>query len=89
MGWGWGLRMTSPSRVRASIQRANAAGRPAVITVHPWEIDPHPPSVRLPLRLRFAHYFRLDGFRERLKEVMTHPGFGTLSEAARSVGSSS
>ncbi len=89
MGWGWGLRMTSPSRVRAAIETANAGGRPAVITVHPWEIDPQPPSVRLPLRLRFAHYFRLDGFRERLKEVMTHPGFGTLSEAARSAGSSS
>lgn len=88
MGWGWGLRMTAPARVRRAIEQANAAGRPAVITVHPWEIDPQPPAVRLPLRLRFAHYFRLDGFRERLKEVMEHPGFGTLSEAARSSGSS-
>lgn len=86
MGWGWGLRMTPPHRIRLAIERANAAGRPAVITVHPWEIDPQPPAVRLPVRLRFAHYFRLDGFRERLKEVMTHPGFGTLSEAARSAG---
>lgn len=87
LGWGWGLRMTAPARVRLAIEHANRAGRPAVITVHPWEIDPAPPSVRLPLRLRFAHYFRLDGFRERLKEVMSHPGFGTLSEAAGSAGS--
>ena len=88
MGWGWGLRMTAPARVRHAIEQANRAGRPAVLTVHPWEIDPEPPAVRLPLRLRFAHYFRLDGFRERLKEVISHPGFGTLSEAARSAGSS-
>lgn len=88
IGWGWGLRMTAPARVRRAIETANAHGRPAVITVHPWEIDPRPPSVRLPLRLRFAHYFRLEGFRERLKEVMKHPGFGTLSEAAGSAGSS-
>jgi polysaccharide deacetylase family protein (PEP-CTERM system associated) len=88
MGWGWGLRMTAPARVRRAIEQANAAGQPAVVTVHPWEIDPQPPAVRLPMRLRFAHYFRLDGFRERLKEVMKHPGFGTLSEAARSAGSS-
>lgn len=87
LGWGWGLRMTSPSGIRRAIDRTNAAGFPAVITVHPWEIDPQPPAVRLPMGLRFAHYFRLDGFRERLKEVMQHPGFGTLSESARTAAS--
>ena len=66
LGWGWGLRMSSPSRVLRSIEEANRAGRPSVLTVHPWEIDPDPPRCRLPLRLRFAHYFRLDGFRARL-----------------------
>jgi polysaccharide deacetylase family protein (PEP-CTERM system associated) len=85
MGWGWGLRMSAPARVRRSIEAANQDGCPAVLTVHPWEIDPDPPVVDLPLRLRFAHYFRLEGFRQRLKEVMKHPGFGTLSEAAASV----
>jgi polysaccharide deacetylase family protein (PEP-CTERM system associated) len=84
IGWGWGLRMSAPTRVRRTIDEANAAGRSAVITIHPWEIDPDPPSVDLPLRLRFAHYFRLEGFRERLKEIMRHPGFGTLSDAAAS-----
>jgi polysaccharide deacetylase family protein (PEP-CTERM system associated) len=84
LGWGWGLRMSAPSRIRRAIESANADGRPAVITVHPWEVDPDPPSVALPLRLRFAHYYRLNGFRGRLKEVMRHPGFGTLTEAARS-----
>ena len=84
MGWGWGLRMSAPARVRRTIDAVNASGRPAVITVHPWEIDPDPPAVALPVRLRFAHYFRLGGFRDRLKEVMRHPGFGPLSDAAAS-----
>lgn len=84
MGWGWGLRMSSPARVRRAIDAANAGGRPAVITVHPWEIDPDPPVVDLPLRLRFAHYYRLEGFRARLNEIMRHAGFGTLSDAATS-----
>ena len=84
LGWGWGLRMSAPARVRRAIDGANAAGRSAVITVHPWEIDPDPPLVDVPLRLRFAHYFRLERFRERLKEIMQHPGFGTLSDAAAS-----
>ena len=85
MGWGWGLRMSSPARVRHTIDRMNATGAPAVITVHPWEIDPDPPVVTLPLRLRFAHYFRLAGFRERLQAVMRHGRFATLREAAASV----
>jgi hypothetical protein len=59
MGWGWGLRMSAPARVLREIDRANQMGRPAVLTIHPWELDPDPPRVPLPSGLRFAHYFRL------------------------------
>jgi polysaccharide deacetylase family protein (PEP-CTERM system associated) len=84
MGWGWALRMSSPSRVLRAIAVANAAGRPAVLTVHPWEIDPDPPRVRLPMRLRFAHYFRLGGFEARLKDIVRHAPFTTLAAVAQS-----
>lgn len=80
IGWGWGLRMTSPRRLLRTIQSVNAAGVPAVVTVHPWEIDPDPPRVSLPPRLRFAHYFRLGGFRERLAAVLSAGDFGALSD---------
>jgi polysaccharide deacetylase family protein (PEP-CTERM system associated) len=80
IGWGWGLRMSSPSRVLRSIEEANQANRPSVLTVHPWEIDPDPPRVRLPLRLRFAHYFRLDGFRSRLSAILRGGDFGALGD---------
>ena len=88
LGWGWGLRMSTPARVRRAIDAANHAGRPAVLMVHPWEIDPAPPVVALPPRLRFAHYFRLGGFRRRLKEIMSHTRFTTMSEAASIVRAS-
>jgi polysaccharide deacetylase family protein (PEP-CTERM system associated) len=84
LGWGWALRMSPPSRVLDAIARANAAGRPAVLTVHPWEIDPDPPRVPLPPRLRFAHYFRLGGFEARLKDIMRHAPFTTLAAVAQS-----
>jgi len=80
LGWGWGLRMTSPRRMLSTIESVNRAGVPAVITVHPWEIDPDPPHVALPARLRFAHYFRLSGFRERLVALLRHADFGALSD---------
>jgi len=87
LGWGWALRMSAPATVLAAIAKANQAGRPAVLTVHPWEIDPHPPRVSLPLRLRFAHYFELDGFRERLREMLRGTTFQALDAVAASLPS--
>ena len=80
VGWGWGLRMSSPARVLKAVRRMNDAGAPAVLMIHPWEIDPEPPRVRLPPRLRFAHYFRLGGFRERLGTVLRNGDFGALAD---------
>jgi polysaccharide deacetylase family protein (PEP-CTERM system associated) len=80
MGWGWGLRMSSPSRVLRTIDAANRKGLGAVLTVHPWEIDPEPPRVRLGPRLHFAHYFRLSGFLDRLREVLRQTTFGRIEE---------
>jgi polysaccharide deacetylase family protein (PEP-CTERM system associated) len=80
LGWGWGFRMTSPLRVLRTIDAANHAGQPAVLMVHPWEIDPDPPRVALPPALRFSHYFCLRGFRARLSEVLSRGAFGALSD---------
>ena len=80
MGWGWGLRMSSPRRVLRTIEAANREGRAAVLMVHPWEIDPDPPRVRLPTALWFSHYFRLDGFRQRLSDVLRRVKLGALSD---------
>jgi polysaccharide deacetylase family protein (PEP-CTERM system associated) len=86
MGWGWGLRMSSPRRVLRVIERANRSGNPAVLTVHPWEIDDDPPRVALPLRLQFAHYFCLSGFRRRLREILGGASFGRLREIVKESG---
>ena len=80
LGWGWGLRAAHPSTVLRAIDARNRRGDPAILTVHPWEIDPEPPSVRLPPRLAFAHYFRLSGFRLRLREMIAGTDFGPLSQ---------
>jgi polysaccharide deacetylase family protein (PEP-CTERM system associated) len=80
IGWGWALRMTSPRRLARTIEALNRSGEPAVLSVHPWEIDPDPPRVRLPAAVRFAHYFRLDGFRQRLAAVLRAGDFGALPD---------
>jgi polysaccharide deacetylase family protein (PEP-CTERM system associated) len=85
IGWGWGLRMSSPRRVLRAVEAANRAGHAAVLTVHPWEIDDDPPRVPLSPRLWFAHYFRLNGFLARLREVLPRGGFGTARDFAQQV----
>jgi polysaccharide deacetylase family protein (PEP-CTERM system associated) len=80
LGWGWGFRMSSPRRVLHTIEAANRAGQPAVLMVHPWEIDPDPPRVALPPATRFAHYFCLRGFRTRLASVLSSGEFGALAD---------
>ena len=80
IGWGWGLRMSSPKRVLRTLEAELRAGRAAVITIHPWEIDPDPPRIALPPRLHFAHYFRLDGFFDRLRRILASGmPFGPIS----------
>jgi polysaccharide deacetylase family protein (PEP-CTERM system associated) len=82
LGWGWGLRMSSPGRILRRIEEVNRSGVPAGLTVHPWELDTDPPKVRLPAALHFAHYFRLEGFRDRLRTVLAATTFGPISSAA-------
>jgi polysaccharide deacetylase family protein (PEP-CTERM system associated) len=81
-GWGWGLRMSSPVRVLRTLDTLNRSGRSTVLTIHPWELDIDPPRVRLPAGLRFAHYFRLGGFRERLSAILTGTSFGPITALA-------
>lgn len=78
LGWGWALRSASPRTVIDAVAARNRAGDPAVLMVHPWEIDPDPPRVLLPAHLAFGHYFRLSGFRDRLRAVLADIPFSPI-----------
>jgi polysaccharide deacetylase family protein (PEP-CTERM system associated) len=80
LGWGWGLRMSSAHRVLRTMEVANRRDVPAVLTVHPWELDPDPPRVRLRAGLWFSHYFCLAGFRQRLQQVLKGATFGRIAD---------
>jgi polysaccharide deacetylase family protein (PEP-CTERM system associated) len=85
LGTGWGLRMSDPARVVRVIAERNRRGVPVALVVHPWELDPDPPRVRLPLAKRFAHYFRLDGFRQRLERIVRSVPCAPMGEALSDV----
>jgi peptidoglycan-N-acetylglucosamine deacetylase len=85
-GGGWGLRVCRPATVLREIERRNRRGEPVTMFVHPWEIDPDPPRVRLPLALAFSHYFRLAGYRERLNDIISGAPFGPITGQTEPAG---
>ena len=65
---------------RYGIERCHAAGRPVVFYLHPWELDPGQPRVKLPLTKRIRHYHGLAGTEHKLERLLTDFRFTTIRE---------
>ena len=61
-------------------------GQPAVVYLHPWEIDPEQPRIPAGFRSRFRHYTNLNKTEDRLKALLRDFTFGTMSEVLRNRG---
>lgn len=63
------------------IQRLNRDGYPAVVYLHPWELDPDCPRIEdADRRTRFRQYINLDKTDGRLRQVLTNFKFGSVRE---------
>lgn len=56
------------------------AGRPLVLYLHPWEIDPDQPRIRGPLKSRFRHYTNLHRTQDRLETLLRRYPFAPFRE---------
>jgi polysaccharide deacetylase family protein (PEP-CTERM system associated) len=66
---------------RQAIARINAEGHPAVVYLHPWELDPEEPEVSHASALsRFRHRLNLDKTEARLRRLLAGGEFGPLRE---------
>lgn len=66
---------------KAMIKEVNRQGYPAVIYLHPWELDPGCPRLKgLDRRTRFRQYVNLDKTAGRLKRLLADFQFGTISD---------
>ena len=61
-------------------------GQPAVVYLHPWEVDPEQPRIRASVISRFRHYNNLNKTEYRLKALLGDFAFGTMSEVLRKQG---
>jgi polysaccharide deacetylase family protein (PEP-CTERM system associated) len=65
---------------------ANWRGRPAVFYIHPWELDPEQPRIRLPLVRYFRHYVGLSGTKMNLERLLSSFRFGSAEEVLKANG---
>ncbi len=70
----------------AAIRQLNRAGHPAVVNVHPWEIDPQQPRIRGGRFGGLSHYTNLERMESRLTALLRRFRFGTMREALRAAG---
>jgi len=83
---GWALRRVPNRVLLREIAARNGRGAPAVIDLHTWEMDPDPPRLRLPLRVRMAHYGGLAGYEAKLRELLSAVSWGPARDHAAGSG---
>ncbi|HEY5870025.1 MAG TPA: XrtA system polysaccharide deacetylase [Candidatus Tectomicrobia bacterium] len=81
------LRLFPYAYTRWGIRYLNTReGQPAVVYLHPWELDPAQPRLPAGRLSRFRHYTNLHRMEERLVRLLQDFSFGTMSEVLHSRG---
>jgi polysaccharide deacetylase family protein (PEP-CTERM system associated) len=66
---------------RTGIRRLNETeGRPAIVYLHPWEVDPKQPRLAGSRLSRFRHYRHLEETEVRLRRLLRDFRFGTIAD---------
>ena len=68
---------------KKAIETMNAEGRPAMVYLHPWELDPDQPVVRASLGNRFRHRVNLDKTEARLEKLCRDFRFAPAREVLK------
>lgn len=88
VGGGGTLRILPGWYCRWARRRYRAEGWPPMIYLHPWELDPRPPKLQLPIRQWVIHHWGLGGMRRKVAQILRENRTLPLSEAAVGWGSS-
>jgi polysaccharide deacetylase family protein (PEP-CTERM system associated) len=81
-GGGWGFRFFPVGMISRTIAALNRAGAPAVLYLHPRDVDPGGPRLDLPLLKRYASYGGRNDALPRMGSLFKQFEFTTLKELA-------
>jgi len=84
VGGGGYLRLFPYALTRWALRRLNEKERrPAMVYVHPWEIDPAQPRIPAPLKSRLRHYTNLATMETKIESLLRDFRFAPLSEVCQ------
>lgn len=67
-----------------AIEGVRREGRPAMLYIHPWEIDPEQPRIQgVGARSRFRHYINLSRTEPRLRRLLSGGNFAPMCEVIK------
>jgi polysaccharide deacetylase family protein (PEP-CTERM system associated) len=66
---------------RWAIRRVNREGLPFLFYLHPWEIDPEQPRMKVGLKSRLRHYTNIDSCERKLAALLDEFPMGTVWDA--------
>lgn len=87
VGGGGYFRLFPYCFTRWGIHRLNSTeGQPAVVYLHPWEIDPAQPRIPAGRMSRFRHYLHLEKTASRLARLLQDFQFSTMADVLHNQG---
>ncbi len=78
---GFYLRALPLALVRRGVQACNRAGQPAIVYLHPRELDPEQPRLPMPWWQAATYYYKLDAMQPKLEALLAEFPFGSIAEA--------
>jgi polysaccharide deacetylase family protein (PEP-CTERM system associated) len=81
-GGGFYLRFLPLATIRAAIRHTLDQSRPVVFYLHPWELDPGQPRLRLPAQVAATRYYRLGSTARKLSALLEAFRWTTLGEVS-------
>jgi polysaccharide deacetylase family protein (PEP-CTERM system associated) len=86
VGGGGYLRLLPFALTRWAFRRLNREGMPAIVYLHPWEVDPDQPRMKAPFLSRFRHYTGLRTTASKLSKLVSTFRFGPLRDVLAQAG---
>jgi polysaccharide deacetylase family protein (PEP-CTERM system associated) len=66
---------------KRALRNVESLGNPAMLYLHPWELDPKQPHIKAPLRSRLRHYTGLSKTAERIRTLANQFDFVPMTQA--------
>jgi polysaccharide deacetylase family protein (PEP-CTERM system associated) len=85
VGGGFYVRTLPYALIRAAISQLNRQGQPAIMYMHPWELDTGQRFSRVTLRERVTHYYGRRGLKRKLERMFEDFAFVPLGRLLETV----